>query len=54
MQDTGIGIPKDKISVVYSTVGISRFYLIIKQQIDDLIEQGLSNFIKNYSLFKQV
>lgn len=49
-----IGIPENTISVIYSKIGISRFYLIVKQQKGDLIEQNLHNFIGNYyQLFKQ-
>ncbi|MBW6482748.1 MAG: hypothetical protein K0B10_06780 [Vicingaceae bacterium] len=48
-----IGIPKENISVIQSKVGISRFYLIIKQRKKDLIEQGLNNFINNHPLLNK-
>lgn len=48
-----IGISENTISVIYSKIGISRFYIIIKQQKNDLVEQGLNNFINNHPLFEK-
>lgn len=53
LQLKGIGIPENTISVIYSKIGISRFYIIIKQQKNDLVEQGLNNFINNHPLFEK-